>query len=63
MLSDRGNISVKDPVCGEVLDVAKVQASEIHKGWAYFFCSSRCHERFSKSPSSFMHSYRKPTAT
>jgi YHS domain-containing protein len=39
-------ISVKDPVCGKEFDLCDAQAHEYHRGWAYFFCSDRCHQTF-----------------
>ena len=38
-------IRVKDPVCGKELDLGDAQAREDYRGWAYFFCSERCHRR------------------
>jgi YHS domain-containing protein len=40
-------IRVKDPVCGKEFDLHDAQACEDCRGWAYFFCSERCHQRFS----------------
>ena len=40
-------IRVKDPVCGKEFDLGDAQAHEDYRGWAYFFCSDRCHQRFS----------------
>jgi len=39
-------IQVKDPVCGKEFDVGDAHAQEDFRGWAYFFCSERCHLRF-----------------
>ena len=39
-------IRVKDPVCGKEFDLGDAQAHEDYRGWAYFFCSDHCHERF-----------------
>lgn len=44
---------VRDPVCESEIDLAIAAASEDHDGWAYFFCSERCHGRFLASPDRF----------
>lgn len=46
-------MTIRDPVCGKKLDLAKAMASEDHDGWAYFFCSARCHGLFRRSPGSY----------
>lgn len=39
-------ISVKDPVCGKKFDICDVRAHEDYRGWAYFFCSDKCRQKF-----------------
>jgi YHS domain-containing protein len=39
-------IRVKDPVCGKEFDLHHAEAHEDYRGWAYFFCSDRCHQHF-----------------
>lgn len=46
-------MKVRDPVCGRDIDLAAAAAAEEDAGWAYFFCSERCHKRFMESPRSF----------
>ncbi len=45
---------VKDPVCGMMVDPEKAAAKLEHAGKTYFFCSSRCTERFAKEPVKFL---------
>lgn len=46
-------MTVRDPVCGRELTLDQVVASADHRGWAYFFCSADCHERFLRAPAAF----------
>lgn len=46
-------MKVRDPVCGREMEPGDVAAMEYHEGWAYFFCSPRCHEDFNKAPGRF----------
>ncbi|MBY0226172.1 MAG: YHS domain-containing protein [Hyphomicrobium sp.] len=39
-------ITVRDPVCGKEFNLCNAQAHEDYRGWAYFFCSDRCHQEF-----------------
>jgi Cu+-exporting ATPase len=43
-----------DPVCGMMVDPAKVAAKFEHEGKIYYFCSQRCGERFSAEPAKFL---------
>ncbi|WP_291181125.1 heavy metal translocating P-type ATPase [Hyphomicrobium sp.] len=49
-----GAHTVKDPVCGMVVDphTAKHQAS--HNGKPYYFCSARCREKFAANPAAYL---------
>jgi len=55
MFSENVDISVKDPVCGKALAMTDVIASEMHDGWAFYFCSSRCRDQFANSPARYKH--------
>ena len=46
-------MKVRDPVCGEEIDLVDAKASEDRNGWAYFFCSNACHQHFKLSPERF----------
>ncbi len=44
----------KDPVCGMMVDPQKPAAKYAYKGKTYYFCSTRCAERFQKEPERFL---------
>ena len=44
----------KDPVCGMSVDPAKAAGRAEQAGKAYYFCSARCAERFSKEPEKYL---------
>jgi len=44
----------KDPVCGMMVEPKKAAARLEHRGRAYFFCSTRCAERFAKESEKFL---------
>jgi Cu+-exporting ATPase len=44
----------KDPVCGMTVDPGKAAGKVEHAGKTYYFCSTRCAERFSKEPTRFI---------
>jgi P-type Cu+ transporter len=44
----------KDPVCGMMVEPAKAAGKVEHEGKTYYFCSTRCAERFSKEPQKFL---------
>ena len=43
-------MTVEDPVCRNTIPLENAHASQEHGGWAYFFCSSRCHTDFKLNP-------------
>jgi Cu+-exporting ATPase len=44
----------KDPACGMTVDPGKAAGNVEHAGKTYYFCSTRCAERFSKEPTKFI---------
>ena len=44
----------KDPVCGMMVDPRKAASKQEYKGKTYYFCSTRCAERFQKEPERFL---------
>ena len=44
----------KDPVCGMMVDPQKAAGKVEHAGRTYYFCSSRCAERFQNEPEKFL---------
>ena len=46
--------AVKDPVCGMDVDPATAAGRTGYKGQMYFFCGSRCKEKFDLDPGQYM---------
>ena len=46
-------VEEKDPVCGMVVDPGSPAKAE-HRGKRYYFCSTRCAERFEREPEKFL---------
>src|SRR5260221_9169997 len=44
----------KDPVCGMSVEPAKAAATREYLGEKYFFCSTRCAERYEKDPQRYL---------
>jgi len=42
-----------DPVCGMHVDEHKAAATAVYQGKSYYFCSSGCHEAFSREPAKY----------
>jgi xanthine dehydrogenase accessory factor len=40
----------RDPVCGMIVDVARVRLRSEHEGRTYFFCSAGCRRKFDADP-------------
>src|SRR5436190_3464809 len=57
-LADCGNggaaESARDPVCGMSVDPARTPHSAEHDGQSYFFCGTRCRERFIAEPTRYV---------
>lgn len=45
---------VTDPVCGCKVEAYQAAASAAVAGAIYYFCSSRCHARFTQRPSMYI---------
>ncbi|GMU45676.1 MAG: copper-translocating P-type ATPase [Porticoccaceae bacterium] len=43
-----------DPVCGMTVDEAHAAATAAHAGKTWYFCSTRCHDRFAAGPAAFL---------
>jgi Cu+-exporting ATPase len=43
----------RDPVCGMVVDVARVRLRSQHEGRQYFFCSAGCRRKFDADPTKY----------
>jgi YHS domain-containing protein len=46
--------AVKDPVCVMDIEPATAPGQTEHKGQTYYFCSSRCKERFDVNPKQYV---------
>ena len=49
-----GAPKAKDPVCGMMVDPQKAAAKREREGKTYYFCSTRCGERFEQEPERFL---------
>ena len=47
-------VGAKDPVCGMGVDPTRAAARREHAGETYFFCSTRCAEKFDAAPESYL---------
>ncbi|MGH8159120.1 MAG: heavy metal translocating P-type ATPase [Rhodanobacter sp.] len=46
--------SLKDPVCGMTVDPQTAKHRAEHDGHAYYFCATRCREKFVADPSAYL---------
>ncbi|MBA2410738.1 MAG: heavy metal translocating P-type ATPase [Gammaproteobacteria bacterium] len=46
--------SVRDPVCGMMIDPARATATHEHAGETFYFCSESCHDRFQQAPEAYL---------
>ncbi len=51
---DTAAVAAVDPVCGMRVDPATAKHRFSYQGQGYFFCSSRCRERFEAEPEKFL---------
>ena len=49
-----GDGVTKDPVCGMTVDPATAKHQADHEGTTFYFCSSRCREKFEAEPSTWL---------
>jgi len=52
--------TVKDPVCGMTVDPQATKHRAEHGGYAYYFCSARCQEKFVADPPAYLGSRLAP---
>ena len=45
---------VKDPVCGMDIDKSTAAEHADHAGQTYYFCGSKCKEKFDHSPAQYL---------
>jgi P-type Cu+ transporter len=46
--------AVKDPVCGMDVEPATAAKRTEHKGQTYYFCGSKCKEKFDFNPEQYL---------
>jgi Cu+-exporting ATPase len=46
--------AVKDPVCGMEIETAKAAGHAEFKGQTYYFCGSKCKEKFDLDPEHYL---------
>lgn len=46
--------TVKDPVCGMMVEPETAPAKSEYKGTTYYFCSTDCKEEFDADPESYI---------
>ncbi|CAO3408219.1 heavy metal translocating P-type ATPase [Azospirillum largimobile] len=54
--------TVKDPVCGMMVDPAQTAHHAEHDGHSFHFCSARCHDKFVTAPEQYLKPEAKPAA-
>ena len=54
--------TVKDPVCGMMVDPERTAHHAEHDGHSFHFCSARCHDRFVVAPEHYLKPEAKPAA-
>jgi Cu+-exporting ATPase len=47
-------VQERDPVCGMMVDPGSPAGRAEHRGKTYYFCSTRCAERFEREPENFL---------
>ena len=45
---------VKDPVCGMDIDTSTAAGHTDHAGQTYYFCGSKCKEKFDHKPTQYL---------
>ena len=46
--------AVKDPVCGMEVETAAAAGRTEHKGQTFFFCGTKCKEKFDLNPEQYL---------
>ena len=54
--------TVKDPVCGMMVDPERTAHHAEHDGHSFHFCSARCHDKFVAAPEQYLEPEAKPAA-
>jgi Cu+-exporting ATPase len=51
--------SVKDPVCGMVIDIETAAGSSTYEEQVYYFCSTECKREFDQNPKKYHERFTK----
>ena len=46
--------SVRDVVCGMMVDTATAEFTSVYRGQTYYFCSAECKRSFDQDPESYL---------
>jgi Cu+-exporting ATPase len=57
-----GRATVKDPVCGMMVDPERTEHHARHGSEVFHFCSARCHDKFVADPERYLKPEAKPAA-
>ena len=49
------NMTVKDPICGMMVDENKAKFRSEHEGRTFYFCSAGCKTKFDSDPHRYGH--------
>lgn len=50
----KSTTAMKDPVCGMDVDTATAAGRTVHNGQTYYFCGSKCKEKFDLNPEQYV---------
>jgi len=50
----KSTTAVKDPVCGMDIETASAAGRTEHNGQTYYFCDSKCKEKFDLNPEQYV---------
>ena len=50
----KSTTAMKDPVCGMDVDTATAAGRTEHNGQTYYFCGSKCKEKFDLNPEQYV---------
>ena len=54
MSTMKNTTAVKDPVCGMDVEAATAAGQTEYKGKTYYFCGSKCKEKFDHTPEQYL---------
>src|SRR5450755_3268302 len=54
------DVSVRDPVCGMMVDPSQARGKALHASETYYFCSPGCMQKFVSAPEKYLASADQP---